>query len=325
MIEDQSYTSDMKGSETSSVEVLMEFERGVHAALEMYSNIHRGSGQYSMVSTALFEQARDIVLEHLGLDSDGYVTIFCTPQRVEHLKAQLKPASYHTVSSQDIGLPLGIRALVVERKGLPKGIPFQTGGGVVKLVNPNSVVWADAPDRFEAGTPNIINVIAFAKSLQLTEHFGDNVFKEQVHQTATATAAEILYHDQFLEYSGKELLFELRKAMIGRDVHVPTVEGETPYTNLDNAASTPTFSPIWEVVCSKFTLRDLMNKGNWCICIYDRKELNKLVLLITSGDGDWKPKDSPVDSISSASQIAEVDSLVADILKQLDGILGKST
>ena len=176
----------MKGSETDS-EFLMELERGVHAALEMYSNIHRGSGQYSMVSTALFEQARNIVLEHLGLDSDGYVTIFCTPQRAEHLKAQLKPASYHTVSSQDIGLPLGIRALAVERKGLPKGIPFQTGGGVVKLVNPNSVVWADAPDRFEAGTPNIVNVIAFAKALQLTEHFGDNVFKGQAHQTTTAS------------------------------------------------------------------------------------------------------------------------------------------
>jgi selenocysteine lyase/cysteine desulfurase len=44
-----------------------ELERGVYAALETYSNVHRGSGHNSMVSTHLFEQARDIVLEYLGL------------------------------------------------------------------------------------------------------------------------------------------------------------------------------------------------------------------------------------------------------------------
>ena len=42
-------------------------ERGVHAALETYSNVHRGSGHNSLVSTHLFEQARGIVLDHLGL------------------------------------------------------------------------------------------------------------------------------------------------------------------------------------------------------------------------------------------------------------------
>lgn len=58
-----------------------ELERGVHAALETYSNVHRGSGHNSLVSTHLFEQARDIVLEYLGLNKDKYVVIFCTPRR----------------------------------------------------------------------------------------------------------------------------------------------------------------------------------------------------------------------------------------------------
>ncbi len=58
-----------------------ELERGVHAALETYSNVHRGSGTNSMVSTHLYEQARDIVLEYLGLDKGRYVVIFCTPRR----------------------------------------------------------------------------------------------------------------------------------------------------------------------------------------------------------------------------------------------------
>jgi hypothetical protein len=75
-----------------------------------------------MVPTALFEQAREIVLGYLGLDKDEYVVVFGTPRSTKMLKAQLKPGSYHLVSSQDFGLPFGIRALAVERKALPKGV-----------------------------------------------------------------------------------------------------------------------------------------------------------------------------------------------------------
>jgi len=93
-----------------------DLERGIHIALETYSNVHRGSGHNSMVSTYLYEQARDIVLEYLGLDKGKYVVIFCTPGREAALKAQLKPESYQSVSSKDIRLSLGVRALAVKRK-----------------------------------------------------------------------------------------------------------------------------------------------------------------------------------------------------------------
>lgn len=94
-----------------TTEAFAELARGVHAALETYANVHRGSGHASMVSTRLFEQARDIVLEYLRLPKDQYVVIFCTPRRAEALKAHLEPGSYRSVSSQEIGLPLGVRAL----------------------------------------------------------------------------------------------------------------------------------------------------------------------------------------------------------------------
>ncbi len=146
-------------------EALAELKRGVQAALETYSNVHRGSGHNSLASTHLYEQARDIVLEYLGLHKNKHVVIFCSPRRAERLTAQLAPMSYRSVSSHDIGLPLGVRALAVERQALPRGIPFQTGGGTARLVSPGWVIWAKAPDRYEAGTPAIVNVIAFAKAL----------------------------------------------------------------------------------------------------------------------------------------------------------------
>ncbi len=160
------------------------------------------------------------------------------------LKARLAPGSYHSVSSQDVGLSLGVRALAVDRKALPRGVPFETGGGTARLVSPGWVIWAKAPERLEAGTPAIVNVIAFAKALRLIQHLGKDAL-----QDATAgqlTAAEILRHDELEAYSGRRLLDELGRTLIGRGLRVPTVEGARPYVNLDNAASTPTFGPIWD-------------------------------------------------------------------------------
>ena len=113
--------------------------------------------------------------------------------------------------------------MAVERKALPEGTPFQTGGGTTRLVSPGWVIWADAPDKFEAGTPAIINVIAFARALQLIRHFGNDIFRDPTAEKLTA--AEILYHDELEEYSGRKLLDELRQTLIGRGILVPTVEG----------------------------------------------------------------------------------------------------
>lgn len=223
-----------------------ELERGVHAALETYSNVHRGTGHNSLVTTLLYEKAREIVLDYLKLDKDKFIVIFCSPYGLRILKAQLKSAKKFIVSSQAIGLPLGVRALVIEQKILSKCVPFHTGGGSIKIVTSNSVTWADGPSRFESGTPSIINTITFAKALQAIEHFGNEIFQHRVSGSSSET--EILYQDELSGYKGEKLLLELRKGLIGRDVRIPTAEGKAPYINFDNAASTPTFSPIWKIV-----------------------------------------------------------------------------
>ena len=231
---------------TQTTEAFEELCRGVYAALETYSNVHRGSGHNSMVSTYLFEQAREIVLDYLGLDKGKFIVIFCSPRSAGILKARMKPGSYRIVSSQDIGIPLGVRAIAANKKALPEGVPFLTGGGTTRLVSPGWVIWADAPDKFEAGTPAIINVIAFARALQLLRHFGNDAFLDTIQDKLTVR--DILYHDEVEEFSGLKLLEELRKTLIGRGILVPTTEGEKPFINLDNGASTPTFTPVWNTV-----------------------------------------------------------------------------
>jgi selenocysteine lyase/cysteine desulfurase len=227
-------------------EPLTELEKGVEAALETYSNVHRGSGHNSMITTHLFEKARTIVLDHLGLSTSRYTVVFSTPRRANILQALFGQDNCSCLSSQDVGLPLGVRAIAVLKSALPKGIPFQTGGGNARLVSPDKVTWANGAERFEPGTPAIINIIAFAKALQLTKQYGNHAFHGW--HSEKLDASEILYNDNLAHYAGSELLAELRKTLIGSQVLVPTINGEKPFINFDNGASTPTYKPIWEAV-----------------------------------------------------------------------------
>ena len=220
-----------------------ELERSVYAALETYSNVHRGSGHNSVASTHLYERAGDIVLEYLGLAKEKYVVVFCTPRRAELLTRQLAPNSYRTVSSQDLGLPLGVRALAVARNAFHGGAPEEPGGGTARLVARGWIIWAKTPDRFEAGTPAIVNVIAFAKALQLAARYGADVF---ANGNTAQPAADVLGRSDLEQNSGRVLLHALRQTLVGRGVLVPTVKGDGLYINMDNGASTPTFAPIWE-------------------------------------------------------------------------------
>jgi len=233
-------TPDPRGTGETGGETFSELTTRVHTVLETYANVHRGSGAYSFVSTHLYERAREVVLEQLGLPRNRYTVVFCSPRQAESLQAYVGHQHCRIVSSQDLGLPLGLRAVAVARRALPAGPPPQPGGGTARLVAPGWVVWAKAPDRFEAGTPAVVNVIALANALQL----GGNVLPGAAVEERTA--ADILYQDQLTPFAGRELLAELRKTLIGGRLPVPTAGGPKPFIHLDNAASTPTFEPIWD-------------------------------------------------------------------------------
>ncbi|MHA1987906.1 MAG: aminotransferase class V-fold PLP-dependent enzyme [Promethearchaeota archaeon] len=241
----------MVNFEEKTPKVFEQLKSSVYKTLETYSNVHRGTGHNSIITTALFDQARDIFLDHLKLNKKKYVVVFCSPRRLNIFKSQLKKKDYQVISSKDFGLALGIRALVAKKKELRKCPVIYTGGGMIKHVTFNSVVWADLPERFEAGTPSTINIITLAIAIQLVEKYG--IFFKKPDQAQKFTPNEILYEDDSLEYSGKELLNNIKELLIGYKTIVPTIEGFQPFINLDNAASTPTFIPIWDTYCKALT------------------------------------------------------------------------
>jgi selenocysteine lyase/cysteine desulfurase len=222
--------------------ILKELKDSVYKALENYSNVHRGSGHNSMVSTKLYEKAREIVLDYLNLNPKKIMVVFCSTFRAEFLKKFLKNNSFKTLTSKEIGLHIGVEAIAINKRNIPKGLPDFRGGGTARLTSTKWVLWSLYPDKFEAGTPAIVNVITFAKALILLKKHGNDTFRN-IEQTLSLNE---IFDQEYSTLSGDKLLQETKNQFIGKDISVPTSKGEKRFINLDNSASTPTFQPVFE-------------------------------------------------------------------------------
>ena len=239
MITDSNAENCKKADLNASFEILRE---RIKTVLETYANVHRGSGYKSLVTTSLYEKAREIVLDFLHLSSSVYVVIFCTRYRATKITGWLNTKDYRLLTSAEFGLPLGVHALAVRKKALSRKIPFIAGGGTTKLYSKNWIVNAGYPEFYEAGTPAIINCIAFARALKMIEKSGDNIFRLQNETTLSATEL-FLRNDGSL--TGEDLLDHLRETMIGKNTMAPAIDGFKPFVNLDSSASTPAFEEGW--------------------------------------------------------------------------------
>jgi cysteine desulfurase/selenocysteine lyase len=96
-------------------------------------------------------------------------------QLAPHRQIDMRPVSdpahldYVAISGHKLYAPFGTGALVGWRATFEHGDPDQTGGGTVEIVTLEDVVWADPPDREEAGSPNTVGAVALAAALTQLE------------------------------------------------------------------------------------------------------------------------------------------------------------
>lgn len=94
---------------------------------------------------------------------------------------------YLSISAHKMYAPFGSGALIGRRDTFELGEPEICGGGTIKVVTQDKVVWADAPDRDEAGTPNVVGAVALAESLKFLDRLGmDKVAQHEAELTAYA-------------------------------------------------------------------------------------------------------------------------------------------
>ena len=68
--------------------------------------------------------------------------------------------------------PTGIGALYGRKSLLDAMPPWQGGGGMIENVEFSGSTWKPAPERFEAGTPNIADAIALAAACDYIDAIG---------------------------------------------------------------------------------------------------------------------------------------------------------
>ena len=98
---------------------------------------------------------------------------------------------YLALSGHKLYAPYGAGALIGQRDWLSAGDPFLRGGGAVKIVTLDDTVWAELPDRQEAGSPNVVGAVALGVACDTLASVGmERIAAEE--QELLAYAREVL-------------------------------------------------------------------------------------------------------------------------------------
>ena len=76
------------------------------------------------------------------------------------------------LSGHKLYAPFGAGALVAGAHQLDSGPPLLHGGGAVKLVTLDDVIWTESPERHEAGSPNVVGAVALAAACRRLRALG---------------------------------------------------------------------------------------------------------------------------------------------------------
>jgi cysteine desulfurase / selenocysteine lyase len=99
-------------------------------------------------------------------------------QLVPHVEVDMKPCDseehidYLVFSAHKMYAPFGIGAIVGPKECFQYGAPEYKGGGTVQLVTRDFVDWDEPPNKEEAGSPNIIGVVALITAIQELKRLG---------------------------------------------------------------------------------------------------------------------------------------------------------
>lgn len=75
-------------------------------------------------------------------------------------------------SAHKMYAPFGIGVLIGPRDFFEGGAISESGGGTVKFVSHDHIVWNDPPQNEEAGSPNVIGVLALLEAIKVLKQIG---------------------------------------------------------------------------------------------------------------------------------------------------------
>lgn len=115
-------------------------------------------------------------------------------QALPHMGVDVRAldADFYVFSSHKMYGPTGVGVLYGKRHLLEAMPPYQGGGEMIKNVSFEHTTFADLPFKFEAGTPDFIDIAAFAKALDFIEEVGYDTIAAHEHKLLQYTTERML-------------------------------------------------------------------------------------------------------------------------------------
>jgi len=117
----------------------------------------------------------------------GVLTLVDGAQAVPHMPVNVETlgCDFFAFSGHKMLGPTGIGILWVRKSVLQTMNPFHGGGDMIREVHKYETTWNDLPYKFEAGTPNIADVIGFGAAIDYLTKLGMNNVREHEIELTT--------------------------------------------------------------------------------------------------------------------------------------------
>ena len=157
----------------------------------------------------------EIIVEAKKVDA---ITVIDGAQAVPHMKVNIEDlgCDFYAFSGHKMLGPTGVGVLIGRKNILEEMDPFMGGGEMINTVNMDKSTWNDVPWKFEAGTPNIAQVIGLGAAIDYIEKIGI----ENIHQ----------YEQELLKYGLDILSQDANITLYGK----PTMRGAVIPCNVKN-------------------------------------------------------------------------------------------
>ncbi len=109
-----------------------------------------------------------------------------------HVDVQDIDADFYVFSSHKMYGPAGIGVLYGKEELLEKMPPYQGGGEMIEHVSFEHTTYAELPFKFEAGTPDFVDIAALSRALDFIEETGIERIAEHEHELLDIATAEML-------------------------------------------------------------------------------------------------------------------------------------
>lgn len=126
--------------------------------------------------------------------SRGVPVLVDGAQAAPHLRIDVRDidADFYVFSSHKMYGPSGMGVLYGRKELLQLMPPYQGGGEMIAHVTFAKTTYADLPFKFEAGTPDFVDIAAFAQALDFIEDVGLENIAAHEHELLTQTTAELI-------------------------------------------------------------------------------------------------------------------------------------